>query len=135
MLFLLQSSLESNVFCEHLIFSVSYKEELVCKKSTHGTDHVYVMFELSDELDITVVSDIGIDKKSAFIIDNFYKDPDAVRFISIRGQSGGMSGGMPGNRVCFPTNEIRNIKKISNEQLPPRPAWWKRSFWTHFGWY
>ena len=27
------------------------------------------------------------------------------------------------------------IKKISNEQLPPRPAWWKRSFWTHFGWY
>ena len=81
------------------------------------------MFELSDELDITVVSDIGIDKKSAFIIDNFYKDPDAVRFISIRGQGGGMSGGMPGNRVCFPTNEIRNLKPLFDQICFDEDIW------------
>ena len=79
------------------------------------------MFELSDELDITVISDIGIDKRSAVIIDNFYRNPDEIR--SIRGQDGGMSGGMPGDRVCFPTNEIRNIKPIFDELCLDEEIW------------
>ena len=79
------------------------------------------MFELNDELDITVVSDIGIDKRSAVIIDNFYRNPDEIR--SIRGEDGGMKGGMPGDRVCFPTNEIRNIKPIFDELCLDEEIW------------
>ena len=37
------------------------------------------MFELNKEFDITVVSDIGEEKRNALIIDNFYKNPDEVR--------------------------------------------------------
>ena len=37
------------------------------------------MFEVNEKLDITVVSDIGNEKRCALIIDNFYKDPDSIR--------------------------------------------------------
>ena len=33
------------------------------------------MFELSDNIEVTVITDIGIDRRSAVIIDNIYKSP------------------------------------------------------------
>jgi len=80
------------------------------------------MFELSDVLDITVVGDIGIDKRSAVIIDNFYQNPDEVR--SIRGQGNlPISGGMPGNRVYLDTPEIWNVKPIFDELCFDEDIW------------
>ena len=43
------------------------------------------MFELSDNIEVTVITDIGIDRRSAVIIDNIYKSPEEVReFVSSR---------------------------------------------------
>ena len=37
------------------------------------------MFDLSDDLEVKVLKDIGPQKKSVVVIDNFYKDPDSIR--------------------------------------------------------
>ena len=36
------------------------------------------MFELNPELEITAITDIGSDDRSAMVIDNFYENPDEV---------------------------------------------------------
>ena len=37
------------------------------------------MFELNDKLEVKVAKEIGPNKKSVVLIDNFYKDPDSIR--------------------------------------------------------
>ena len=69
------------------------------------------MFELSDNIEVTVITDIGIDRRSAVIIDNIYKSPEEVReFVSSRNKYGA-KGGMPGDRVIEETCEVKEILK------------------------
>ncbi len=74
------------------------------------------MFELGDDIEVTVLLDIGVDRKSAVIIDNLYKDPDEIREFSLSKSSDGLKGGMPGNRVFEETDELRyNLKPLFDQ--------------------
>ena len=42
------------------------------------------MFELSDELNVIAINEIGPENRSAMLIDNFYKNPDEVRNLALR---------------------------------------------------
>lgn len=70
------------------------------------------MFELNDDLNITIVSDIGISKKRSVIVDNFYKNPDEVRNLCLNShqitpeEDPGMIADLPGNRVWIETKEL-----------------------------
>ena len=37
------------------------------------------MFELSDQLEVIAITDVGPEKRNCMLIDNFYKNPDEVR--------------------------------------------------------
>jgi|TARA_B100001094_G_scaffold37064_1_gene31255 hypothetical protein len=42
------------------------------------------MFELSENLEATAITDIGIDGRSAMVIDNFYENPEEVRRLALK---------------------------------------------------
>ena len=42
------------------------------------------MFEVNPELEITAITDIGPEDRSAIVIDNFYANPDEVRNLALK---------------------------------------------------
>ena len=42
------------------------------------------MFEVNPECEITAITDIGADDRSAVVIDNFYKNPDEIRQLALK---------------------------------------------------
>ena len=69
------------------------------------------MFELNDTLDIKIARDIGPQKRSAIIIDNFYKNPDEVRALALEKNKNGnreLCGALPGTRVFVDTEEVKD---------------------------
>ena len=76
----------------------------------------FTMFELSDYLEVKVLKDIGPQKKSVLVIDNFYKDPDSVRQLCLdshKRNDPGLLSYLPGERVYHETNTVKQkIKHI-----------------------
>ena len=42
------------------------------------------MFEVNPDLEITAITDIGPEDRSAIVIDNFYANPDEVRNLALK---------------------------------------------------
>ena len=42
------------------------------------------MFELSDQLEVIAITEIGKEKRNCMLIDNFYKNPDEVRVLAFK---------------------------------------------------
>ena len=63
------------------------------------------MFEINDG-DILVATDIGPQKKSAMIMDNFYKDPDSVRELCLKSKevASADNSDLPGPRAVSYTH-------------------------------
>ena len=74
------------------------------------------MFELN--LDAKVIAFKDIKGRSAIIVDDFYKDPDAVRELALSlkySDDPDLIGGFPGSRSYFATTEVR--EKLYNIYL------------------
>jgi len=69
------------------------------------------MFELSDELEIKIATNIGPQKRSAVVIDNFYKNPDEIRNLCLeshRSSNKELCSGLPGTRVFLDLPEVKD---------------------------
>jgi len=87
------------------------------------------MFEVNEKFDITVVSDIGNEKRCALIIDNFYKDPDSIRdYIETinLSQDPDLMGGISGWRAYAVNSEVRDNLKPVFDNLKKQPIWKKK---------
>ncbi len=99
------------------------------------------MFELNtDEHEITLISNIGEEKRNALIIDNFYKNPDEVRQLALdshqwtKDENPGLIVGLPGKRVHEIKPELsKNLEpffyELTKEPLwrfEFNPVWWDR---------
>ena len=42
------------------------------------------MFEVNPECEITAITDIGPDDRSAVVIDNFYENPEEIRQLALK---------------------------------------------------
>jgi len=84
------------------------------------------MFELSKEFDVTVITDIGLDKRSAIIVDNFYQNPDEVRQYayqcSLKNNPDLMSG-LPGWRIYEENSAVRENLKPFFDELKEQKIW------------
>lgn len=88
------------------------------------------MFDPNEEFELLVLTNIGPDKRSAVVIDHFYKNPDEVRELALSypqvtaKDNPELIGGLPGNRVYIPTNEITNqLKNIFYQLCSELPIW------------
>ena len=92
------------------------------------------MFEPNDEFELIVLTNIGPEKRSAIVIDNFYKNPDEIRQLSLTHpqltvkDDPELIGGLPGNRVYIPTDEVTNQLKSVFLQLCSELPIWKHKF-------
>tara|TARA_X000000368_G_scaffold115258_1_gene89871 strand:- start:1645 stop:2394 length:750 start_codon:yes stop_codon:yes gene_type:complete len=107
-----------------------------------------MMFELSNEYDITLVSDIGTEKRNALIIDNFYKNPNEVRNYCIDSPKKSkktdpeLIAGLPGWRVFEEDSRVAEKLKdqfshwrdqsIWRSPNPPASKWWDEN-WNKTG--
>lgn len=85
------------------------------------------MFELNKEVDLTVVTDIGPESRSALIIDNFYQDPDSVRDyaifdVELRNDHDIMAG-IPGWRAYQEDDKVRENLKPLFDNLKKQSIW------------
>jgi hypothetical protein len=84
------------------------------------------MFELNEEFDITVVSDIGQESRNALIIDGFYKNPDEVRqycLDSPKRTDPNLIAGLPGSRVFEEDPRVKENLKPLFDKLKNQPLW------------
>lgn len=88
------------------------------------------MFELNDNLDVQVVRNIGPQKKSAVVIDNFYKNPDEIRQLALtnsKNESRKLCTGFPGVRVFVDTLEVReNVGELLLKLCLDESIWNKK---------
>tara|TARA_B100000287_G_C20499594_1_gene728538 strand:+ start:240 stop:944 length:705 start_codon:yes stop_codon:yes gene_type:complete len=89
------------------------------------------MFELNPELEITAITDIGPENRSAMVIDNFYKNPDEVRQLADkldRSDTINFTNHWPGKRSVYETRELRkNLEKIFRELLTDEEHWGRKT--------
>ena len=98
------------------------------------------MFELNKEIDITVVSNIGDEKRNAIIVDNFYKNPDEVREYALtsprtsKKDNPELQSGLPGWRVFVDNKKVvENLRPIF-ERIRKLKFWrnpLKEDAWEH----
>ncbi len=87
------------------------------------------MFELNKEFDITLVSDIGSEKRNALIVDNFYKNPDEVRQYCLDSPKKtsethpGLISGLPGHRVFEDDPRVAEQLKDQFSRWRDEPIW------------
>jgi len=92
------------------------------------------MFEVNDELDLIVLTNIGPEQRSAVVIDNFYKNPDEIRQLCLNSpqvtfqDNPELISGLPGNRVYIETEEVTNKLKSTFRQLCSELPIWKHKF-------
>tara|TARA_B100001250_G_scaffold253326_1_gene217835 strand:- start:4782 stop:5498 length:717 start_codon:yes stop_codon:yes gene_type:complete len=103
------------------------------------------MFELNKEHDITVVTEIGPENRSALIVDNFYQNPEEVRKYAIgstkhsKASDPQLMSGLPGHRVWEEDKRIRqnlkpffdgirNHKDLWRSPKNIRPGSWENSW-------
>ena len=96
------------------------------------------MFHLSDDLEIKIQQNIGPQKKSVVVIDNFYKDPDAVRQLCLESKKKtdpGLLSYMPGHRVFIETAEVRKKLYPLFEELCFDTNIWGGGNWQNLRWF
>ena len=103
-------------------------------------DHIRYMkmFHLSDDLEIKIQQNIGPQKKSVVVIDNFYKDPDAVRQLCLESKKKtdpGLLSYMPGHRVFIETAEVRKKLYPLFEELCFDTNIWGGGNWQNLRWF
>ena len=88
------------------------------------------MFEVANEYDVTIVSEIGHQNRCVVIVDNFYKDPDSVRDFCLsspkysREDKPWLVGGLCGTRVLVETPEVREcLKKTFTDFVSIKNLW------------
>ena len=87
------------------------------------------MFELSKDIEITVVSDIGPEKRNALIIDNFYANPDEVRNHALTSKRYSpqddpiLLASFPGWRVKEDGDGLKENLKPFFDSLIDQPLW------------
>jgi|TARA_B100001250_G_scaffold200556_1_gene171986 hypothetical protein len=93
----------------------------------HNIEEMYALFEPSDELDIKVAKDIGPNKKSLVVVDNFYKYPDKVREFTLKREKLSdpkLLSYLPGVRVFCPTRCVQmRTKHIFTELCFDKEIW------------
>ena len=85
------------------------------------------MFEINDG-DILVATDIGPQKKSAMIMDNFYKDPDSVRELCLKSKevASADNSDLPGPRAAVPVEGLtENLKPLFQQLCSDVKIWGK----------
>ena len=89
------------------------------------------MFEVNEKHDITVVSNIGPQKRSALIVDDFYKNPYEVRKYAIASKKHQkhsepqLMAAMPGARVWEEDKRIRQNLKPFFDGIRNNKGLWK----------
>jgi len=85
------------------------------------------MFELSDELEVIAINQIGKDKRSAMLIDNFYKNPDEVRNLALKlpkREDIPLVNHHSGTRSVYETDELfKNTQRFFKEVLYDDDFW------------
>jgi len=83
------------------------------------------MFELNNDLEIKVARVCG---RSLVVVDNFYKNPDAVRQLCIDNKNKtGDPGHLPGTRVFLDTLQVRDkLFKIYETLCSDKDLWGRR---------
>lgn len=85
------------------------------------------MFELNPDLDITVIKNIGPNKVSAIVIDNFYENPWEVRRLALTSNEEKKSINPHyhyGDRGFLPSKEItKNFKPLFDQLLQDEHIW------------
>ena len=102
----------------------------------------FTMFDLSDDLEVKVLKDIGPQKKSVVVIDNFYKDPDSIRQLCLdshKRNDPGLLSYLPGERVYLETSSVKQkIKHVFDELCFDTDIWggglWQRKDWHDREW-
>ena len=98
----------------------------------------FTMFELSDDLEVKVLKDIGPQKKSVVVIDNFYKNPDSVRQLCLdshKRSDPGLLSYLPGERVYLETTAVKQKIKHIFDELCFDPDIWGGGQWQNKEWY
>ena len=89
------------------------------------------MFELSDELNVIAINEIGPENRSAMLIDNFYKNPDEVRNLALRlpkREDIPLVNHHSGTRSVLETDEIRkNTERLFRELLYDHQFWGRKT--------
>jgi len=92
------------------------------------------MFDPNDEFELIVLTNIGPEKRSAVVIDNFYKNPDQIRQLALtypqitREEDPELIAGLPGNKIYMPTDEVAKKLKSVFLQLCSELPIWKHKF-------
>jgi len=82
------------------------------------------MFELSDEIEIIGVTDIGPDANSCVIIDNFYKDPEPIRRLALHKMESEWKVKKPPVKNPQHAKDLqRNVKPIFDEICFDKNMW------------
>jgi len=88
------------------------------------------MFDPNDEFELIVLTNIGPEKRSAVVIDNFYKNPDQIRQLALTHpqitaeEDPELIGGLPGNRIYISTDEVtKKLKSIFLQLCSELPVW------------
>tara|TARA_B100001109_G_scaffold64059_1_gene52383 strand:+ start:40 stop:852 length:813 start_codon:yes stop_codon:yes gene_type:complete len=98
----------------------------------------FQMFELNDDLEVKILKDIGPQKKSVVVIDNFYKDPDAVRQLCLdsnKRDDPGLLSYLPGKRTYIETTAVKHKIKHIFDDLCFDPEIWGGGYWQNKEWY
>ena len=98
----------------------------------------FTMFDLSDDLEVKVLKDIGPQKKSVVVIDNFYKDPDSVRQLCLdshKRNDPGLLSYLPGERVYLETSAVKQKIKHVFDDLCFDTNIWSGGRWQNKEWY
>ena len=85
------------------------------------------MFELSDQLEIIAITDVGPEKRNCMLIDNFYKNPDEVHNLAHKlpkRQDINLVNHHSGTRSVYETEELRkNTERLFKELCYDEEFW------------
>ena len=89
------------------------------------------MFEINDAASIRVITEIGPNKVSVIIVDDFYKNPDEIRNLALKTkpitkeENPQLNGGVHKKRIYLETDDVRNNLKDTYSNLVSVPNIWK----------
>ena len=85
------------------------------------------MFELSDQLEVIAITDVGPEKRKCMLIDNFYKNPDEVRILAHklpRRKDINLVNHHSGTRSVYETDELKkNSERLFKELCYDEEFW------------
>ena len=89
------------------------------------------MFELSDELEVIAITDVGPEKMNCMLIDNFYKNPDEVRKLALKlpkREDINLVNHHSGTRSVYETDELKkNTERLFKELCYDDKFWGRKA--------